>query len=115
MDIDIINSLSKLDLFEKFKTQLNRDFELCGLLDYSPKLVSNHIEHVLDEVLNAVILIEKKDTSSIQNLLYRIDITENQIKREFHDNSEKNFQQILAQLIIKRVLQKIILKQKYSN
>ena len=114
-DIDIINSLQKVDLFEKFKIQLYRDFELCGFSEVAPKLGSNNLEHVLNEVLKSVIIIEKKDSSSIQNLLYRIDITELQIKKEASSHPEKNFQQILAELIIKRILQKVILKQQYSK
>jgi hypothetical protein len=60
-------------------------------------------------------IIEKKDSSSIQNLLYRIDVTELQIKKEAVSHPEKNFQQILAELIVKRILQKVILKEQYSK
>jgi hypothetical protein len=115
MDIDVINSLQKVDLFEKFKTQLHRDFELCGFADEAPKIVSNNLEHVFQEVLKSVMIIEKKDSASLQNLLYRIDVTELQIKKEAASHPEKNFQQILAELIVKRILQKVILKDLYSK
>jgi hypothetical protein len=115
MDIDVINSLQKVDLFEKFKTQLHRDFELCGFADEAPKIVSNNLEHVFQEVLKSVMNIEKKDSASLQNLLYRIDVTELQIKKEAASHPEKNFQQILAELIVKRILQKVILKDLYSK
>lgn len=114
MDIDVINSLQKVDLFEKFKTQLHRDFELSGFSDIAPQLNSNNLEHIFQEVLKSVMIIEK-DSSSIQNLLYRIDVTELQIKKEAASHPEKNFQQILAELIIKRILQKVILKEQYSK
>ena len=115
MEIDSNYSLQRVDVFEKFKIQLQRDFELCGFLDIEPKLSSNNLEHIFNEVLKSVMIIEKKDSSSIQNLLYRIDITELQIKKEASSHPEKNFQQILAELIIKRILQKVILKQQYSK
>ena len=115
MEIDSNYSLQRVDVFEKFKIQLQRDFELCGFLDIAPKLTSNNLEHIFNEVLKSVMIIEKKDSSSIQNLLYRIDITELQIKKEASSHPEKNFQQILAELIIKRILQKVILKQQYSK
>ena len=115
MEIDVINSLQKVDFFEKFKIQLQRDFELCGVLEFAPKLVSNKLEHVFDEVLKAVMIIEKQNSSNIQNLLYRIDVTEIQIKREVGQHPQKNFQQILAELIVKRILQKVILKEQYSK
>jgi hypothetical protein len=115
VEIDSNYSLQRVDVFEKFKIQLQRDFELCGFLDIAPKLSSNNLEHIFNEVLKSVMIIEKKDSSSIQNLLYRIDITELQIKKEASSHPEKNFQQILAELIIKRILQKVILKQQYSK
>jgi len=79
---DVFHSLQKVDLFEKFKIQLHRDFELCGFADEAPKISSNNLEHVFQEVLKSVMIIEKKDSSSIQNLLYRIDVTELQIKKK---------------------------------
>lgn len=115
MEIERLQDLQKPDLFEKFKTQLHRDFELCGFSDIAPKLNSNNLEYIFQEVLKSVMIIEKKDSSSIQNLLYRIDITEIQIKKEATSHPEKNFQQILSELIIKRILQKVILKQQYSK
>jgi hypothetical protein len=115
MEVDTITSLQKPDLFEKFKMQLYRDFELCGFSDVAPQINSNILEHVFQEVLKAVMTIEKKDSSSIQNLLYRIDVTELQIKKEAINHPEKNFQQILSELIVKRILQKVILKEKYSK
>jgi hypothetical protein len=42
-------------------------------------------------------------------------VTEHQIKKEATSHLEKNFQQILAELIVKRILQKVILKQQYSK
>jgi len=114
MEIERIQDLQKPDLFEKFKTQLHRDFELSGFSDIAPQLSSNNLEHIFQEVLKSVMIIEK-DSSSIQNLLYRIDVTELQIKKEAASHPEKNFQQILAELIIKRILQKVILKEQYSK
>ncbi|MBI3520671.1 MAG: hypothetical protein HY062_15130 [Bacteroidetes bacterium] len=115
MEIERLQDLQKPGLFEKFKMQLYRDYELCGFADLAPKLSTNNLEHVFQEVLNSVMMIERKDSSSVQNLLYRIDITELQIKREAANYPEKNFQQILAELIVKRILQKVILKEQYSK
>ena len=103
MEIERLQDLQKPDLFEKFKTQLHRDFELCGFADDAPQLSSNNLEHVFQEVLKSVMIIEKKDSVSLQ------------IKKEAISHPEKNFQQILAELIVKRILQKVILKQQYSK
>lgn len=115
MTPDVLHSLEKPDLFEKFKIQLNRDFELCGFLEYAPQIKSNDLNHIYDEVLKSIFQLEKKDSGGLMNLLYRIDLTELQIKQAIKKEPEKAMQHIMAELIIKRILQKVILKQMYSK
>ncbi len=115
MEIDVFHSLEKPDLFEKFKTQLTIDFELCGLLDEAPQINSNNLNHVYSEVLNSIYKLEKNGANGLMNLLYRIDISETQINNAVRLNEDKGLQEVMAELIIKRILQKVILKEKYSN
>lgn len=115
MTPDVIQSLQKPDLFEKFKTQLKRDFELCGFADYTPTFVSNDLQEVFNAVLKSVVSLEHKGSSYLMNLLYRIDLTEKQIKSAAHQQPETPFQHIIAELIIKRILQKVIIKEQYSK
>lgn len=112
---DVLHSLEKPDLFEKFKIQLNRDFELCGFLEYAPQIQSNDLNHIYEEVLKSITQLERKDSGGLMNLLYRIDLTELQIKQAIKKEPEKAMQHIMAELIIKRILQKVILKQMYSK
>jgi ADP-L-glycero-D-manno-heptose 6-epimerase len=44
MEIDSNYSLQRVDVFEKFKIQLQRDFELCGFSEVDPQLGSNTLE-----------------------------------------------------------------------
>lgn len=111
---DVLHSLEKPELFEKFKAQLYKDFELAGLSDYAPQLVTNNLNDVYDIILNSVLLIERKDSTSLMTLLYRIDISQQQLKTA-SKNSANNLKQVIAELIIKRILQKVILKEKYSS
>ena len=48
-------------------------------------------------------------------LLYRIDISEAQLKRYLLENKSDNYFNVIAELIIKRVLQKVVIKQFYKN
>ena len=115
MEIDILHSLEKPDLFEKFKTQLTKDFELCGLLDDAPQINSNELNHVFSELLKSIRLLENKGANGLMNLLYRIDVTESQINQAVKLNPDKTWQEVIAELIIKRILQKVIFKEKYPN
>lgn len=111
---DLIANLGRPELFEKFKAQLHKDYEMAGVIDYVPKITSNNLNDVYDKVLESVLLIERKDSTSLMALLYRIDISQQQIKKATQDSSN-NLKQVIAELIIKRILQKVILKEKYSS
>lgn len=115
MTPEVINSLQKPDLFEKFKTQLERDFDLCGFSEYAPIFNSNELQQVYEAVLKSVMALEHKGTTHLMNLLYRIDLTEKQIKSAALNQPDTSFQSLIAELIIKRILQKVIIKEQYSK
>jgi hypothetical protein len=48
-------------------------------------------------------------------LLYRIDISEGQLKKYLNENQNENHLITIADLIIKRVLQKVVIKQYYKR
>ncbi len=113
MTPDVLHSLEKPDLFEKFKTQVYKDFELAGVLEYLPVIESNNLNQLENAFFNSILKLEVGN--SLKNLLYRIDITELQIRQASQKNTETTLQNILAELMIKRILQKVILKQMYSK
>lgn len=114
MNLDDFYDLKKLDLFEKFKAQVERDFELSGAKEAVPKLDTNDLSYIYKEVFKSVCHLEKKDSTSLMNLLYRIDISESQIKKMNQAEPKKSLEEILTIAIIKRILQKVIYKHYYS-
>lgn len=110
---DILHSLEKPGLFEKFKAQVYRDFELAGVLDCLPLIESNHLDHLREVFFNAILKLEMGN--ALKNLLYRVDITELQIKQAALKDPSHSLQQLLSELMIKRILQKVILKELYSK
>jgi hypothetical protein len=115
MTPDVLHSLEKPDLFEKFKHQMHRDFELSGLSEYSPNISSNHLNLVYDQLLNSVLQIERNSSNGLTTLLYRIDINEHQINTAAHQYPAMPLHHIIVELIIKRELQKVVLKEQYSK
>lgn len=112
---DISTGISKPGLFEKFKLQLQKDFENCGLEGtFAVDLIADY-----DLILNAVHLevekINKSSSGKLNELLYRIDISEAQIKKAFNLNPDSSLNEIIADLIIKRELQKIVIKEHYKS
>jgi 3-polyprenyl-4-hydroxybenzoate decarboxylase len=113
MTPDILNSLEKPGLFEKFKVQVHKDFELAGVADFMPLIESNNLAHLKAVFFNSILKLEIGN--ALKNLLYRIDITELQIKQASQKDPETPLQQLLAELMIKRILQKVVLKEMYSK
>jgi hypothetical protein len=112
---DIKNKLSSKDLFDAFKMQLTKDFEQSEfsasfIEALEPDYTSIHEKIVLELQHN-----ETKPDSKLMRLLNRIDISEAQLKRYLNDNKNENHFNVIAELIIKRVLQKIIIKHHYKK
>lgn len=113
-ELDVNNYLIRENLFDLFKRQLKKDFDSCSLnTDFIEVLPLEF------EALKGYIMIElkhlSKNNSLLSNLLYRIDLSEIQIKNYHLKNPKLDFEEILAELIIKRILQKVILKKKFSQ
>lgn len=112
---NISDGISKPGLFEKFKVQLNKDFENCGLSgEFSSNLIPDY--NLIIEVLTSVVeKINKSSSGKLNELLYRVDISEAQIKKAFNLNPDVSLNAIIAGLIIKRELQKIVIKEHFKS
>lgn len=103
--------ISKEELLERFTQQLHRDFEMAGLSVFLPM---NDMAFVHNLSSSLMPVLEKMDRAGkIQSLLYRIDITEQQYRSALQQQPENSYS-ALAELVIKRVLQKVIFKLVYS-
>lgn len=114
-DIQLKAGLLQQELFALFCEQLKKDFEVSGCdVDFIQNLPSDFLslKRVLSEQLNKL---GKSSTSKLPELLYRIDLSEQQIKRRTQQAIQENFDDLLAELIIKRILQKVILKKTYKK
>lgn len=109
------NQLSRKDLFDAFKAQLAKDFDQSNFpSDFvealEPDYISIHQKIAFELHGNG----EKSD-SDLMRLLYRVDISEAQLKKYFNRDRTENQLSVIAELIIKRVLQKVVLKQFYRT
>jgi hypothetical protein len=113
-ELSVNSYLQKEDLFELFKQQLKKDFEGAGLnADFTAFLPLN-FEELKSLIIRQLIHISKHSHSTLNNLLYRVDISELQLKTYQKNNPNLNDEELRAELIIKRELQKIILKKNFS-
>jgi len=112
---EIKNQLSSTNLFASFKLQLVRDFEQSNFsADFVAGLQPNY-DLILEKISSELQQCEKKAGFTIMPLLYRIDISEYQLKTYLSKRESENHFNVIAELIIKRVLQKVVTKQYYKN
>ena len=113
--IPIENQLSSRDLFDAFKLQLTKDFEQSNFpSDFIKDLPADYTrihEKIVDELHRS----ETRADTNLMNLLYRIDISEGQLKKHLTNHPNENHLTTIAELIIKRVLQKVVIKEYYKR
>ena len=112
--LQINDQLRSSDLFDAFKLQLAKDFEQSNfepdfIKEFKPDFVNIHKQIVIALQRN-----EKRADSTLMQLLYRIDISETQLKKYLSEFTNEDQLSTIAELIIKRVLQKVVTKQYYK-
>ena len=112
--LDVLK-ISQQELIEKFNIQLLKDFEMSDVSAYLEPIVVFEYDEIHSNIMNALKKIDNKDFSKYQHLLYRIDISEKTVEHELKSKPDNERYAVLADLIIKRILQKVILKIQFSK
>jgi len=112
---DVNKGLQQEDLFELFRLQLKKDFESSGLDASFTDDLPNAYETLREVILVQVERLLAGGSQYFSGLLYRIDISEQQLHKYSSLHPDLNLAGALAELIIKRVLQKVILKKRFSS
>jgi hypothetical protein len=113
-EISIIDSLNSTELFEAFKQQLKKDLEECGCESAFVAILPSQFETIKRLLANVLKQHEKKPGFNIQQLLYRVDINEKKLN-ETLKQSKEDYLDIVSELMIKRILQKVVLKKYFSK
>jgi hypothetical protein len=74
----------------------------------------NAYEELYAQILPHIKTLSKENYQKLISLLYRIDISEKQLNAEQRNNDDKSFEEIITHLIIKRCLQKVVLRKLFS-
>lgn len=114
-DSDIKNFFLKEQLFDLFKLQLKKDFEGAGLNGDFAETLPTDFEPLCGKIEEQLVAVSKKSSSALSTLLYRIDINERQLNSYQMKQRQESFEKVLAEVIVKRILQKVILKKKFGS
>lgn len=112
---DFRTQFSSKDIVDAFKRQLIKDFEKSNFsTDFVDALESDY-RSIHQKIAHELQLHESKSDFNLMHLLYRIDISETQLRKYLNDKKDDSYYDVIAELIIKRVLQKVVVKQYYKN
>ena len=104
-DVEILNQTA-----EQIKKELGF-FQLEIILIGNKQ---NAYEELYWQIFPHIKTLAKDNYQKLLSLLYRIDISETQLKKESNIYSEKTFEEAITDLIIKRCLQKVVLRKLFS-
>ncbi len=112
-EIEPYQALARQDIYKAFELQLRKDFEASACALPENYVLVQGYENLVLQLADRVRQLDK--SNNLHRLLYRIDVSEVQIKKQSQLQSEISFECIVAELIIKRILQKVILKMHFSS
>lgn len=106
--------LTDRSLLEKTLAQAEKDFLSSGIElklrheNISFESTCKLLQHKLEEILRA-------QAGVLNNLLYRIDLPESKVRSLQLIENEKPYELLLAELIIKRELQKVVIREYFKR
>src|SRR5688572_1267445 len=110
----IRHQLSSRELFDAFRAQLVKDFGQSNCSTDFLEALEPDYSTILEKISAELQRNEKRSDFNIMSLLYRIDISEAQLKQYVNENIHENYFNVMTELIIKRVLQKVVIKRWYQ-
>jgi len=110
---DLSPYINRLDIIRQTAEQIIKDFNIVGIeITFSGDPYSAYselycqIEPEIDKLLKF---------NKLNSLLYRIDISEAQINKTIKNNPVHQLSRVITDLIIKRELQKVVIRSHYSK
>jgi hypothetical protein len=109
---NITTQLTSEGLFQEFKRQLAKDFEQSN---FSSDFISE-LQPEYDLIHKKMVTqLQRNEQRNLMQLLYRIDISDSQLKKYLLAQKDEDPLNVIAELIIKRTLQKVVIKRFYKN
>lgn len=114
-EIDVNTSLKQHDLFDLFRQQLKKDLEGAGIDAAFTEQLPVAFDELKQVISKTIMPLTRNAGAQLAGLLYRVDISERQLSRYSQSDEVTSFEEYVAELIIKRELQKVILKRTFSK
>ena len=106
--------LQNSEIIHQTAEQIKKDFAFFDIDVFFDDTTSQAYTTLYDQIFPQIKKMLDLNSQKIFSLLYRIDISETQLKNESQKNSGQTSEEIITHLIIKRCLQKVVLRKLYS-
>lgn len=107
--------MNSLELLNETAEQIIKDFGISGIEIKFSGNADNAYHELFSQIEPHILRLLWEDTRKLQQLLYRIDIPERQASIALKGEEGRTPPQMLTELIIKRELQKVVIRKFYSN
>jgi hypothetical protein len=95
--------------------QIKRDFDLCGIQIKFSGNEENAYNELLYQISPHIAELIEHNYKKLLNLLYRIDLNESKVAAIVSNYASESLAEAITDLIIKRELQKIVIRQHYRS
>ena len=112
---DLTPYLNRLDILNGTAQQVIKDFEMTGMTIKFSGDPQNAYQELFSQILPLIEKLQKENFQNFYNLMYRIDISETQIKKGVAESKDRTFSEIVTELILQRELIKVVFRKQYSK
>jgi hypothetical protein len=112
---NISQYFNKLELIKDTANQIIKDFDMFGLEIKFSGSTYNAYEELFDQIQPHIHKLLSDNPKKFMSVLYRIDLSDIQVKKAVEANSSESVSEIITDLIIKRELQKVVIRNHYKN
>ena len=112
---DLSKYINRLDLIKDTANQIIKDFDMFGLEIKFSGNAYNAYEELFEQIEPHINKLISSNQSKFMGILYRIDLSDVQIKKAVEENTSEPFSAIVTDLIIKRELQKVVIRNHFKQ
>jgi hypothetical protein len=112
---DVSKYINRLDLIKETAEQIIKDFDMFGMEIKFSGNAYNAYQELFEQIEPHIKKLIADNQSKFMGVLYRIDVSDFQIEKAVNENSSEPFSNIVSDLIIKRELQKVVIRNHYKS
>ncbi len=112
---DLAPYFNKLDVIKETANQIIKDFDMFGIEIKFSGNAYNAYDELFEQIEPHINKLISSNQQKFMGILYRIDLSDEQIKKALKENTSESFSEILSDLIIKRELQKVVIRNHYKS